>query len=136
MVEKKYDVCVEHCGNDTNCLTRCEEVSKVRLDREYKKLLYQTGGAAARPDIAEHASCSYCGMDRAKFAHSRVYVAYDDGSTFGACSIHCAAVDMAVNIDRAPERIDARGMEEHHDALMTLKFRYTLRDSCTGLGHA
>ena len=53
-------------------------------------------------DIKEFPSCKYCGMDRAKFAHSRVYVEYDDGSTFGACSIHCAAIDMAVNIDKGP----------------------------------
>ena len=40
-----------------------------------------------------------------KFAHSRVYIEYDDGSTFGACSLHCAAIDMAVNIDKGPKRI-------------------------------
>ena len=56
----------------------------------------------AEDDIAKHASCPYCGMDREKFAHSRVYIEYDDGSTFGACSIHCAAIDMAVNIDKGP----------------------------------
>jgi hypothetical protein len=44
-------------------------------------------------------------MDRAKFAHSRVLIEYDDGSTFGACSLHCAAIDMAVNIDKGPQRI-------------------------------
>lgn len=56
----------------------------------------------AQDDIAKHASCPYCGMDREKFAHSRVYVEYDDGSTFGGCSLHCAAIDMAVNIDKGP----------------------------------
>ncbi len=64
--------------------------------------LFAAAAVAAEPDIDKHASCKYCGMDRAKFAHSRVYVEYDDGSTFGACSIHCAAIDMAVNIDKGP----------------------------------
>jgi copper chaperone NosL len=59
----------------------------------------------AQDDIQKHSNCSYCGMDRTKFAHSRVYIEYDDGSTFGACSMHCAAVDMAVNIDKTPVNI-------------------------------
>jgi nitrous oxide reductase accessory protein NosL len=63
------------------------------------------GAAMAQPDIDKHASCPYCGMDRAKYAHSRVYLEYDDGSTFGACSLHCAAVDMAVHIDKTPLKI-------------------------------
>ncbi|MDH3838164.1 MAG: nitrous oxide reductase accessory protein NosL [Desulfobacteraceae bacterium] len=58
--------------------------------------------AWAQDDIQQHPNCSYCGMDRAKFAHSRMSVEYDDGSMFGACSIHCAAIDMAVNIDKTP----------------------------------
>jgi hypothetical protein len=44
-------------------------------------------------------------MDRAKFAHSRVYIDYDDGSTAGTCSIHCAAVDLAIHIDKTPKAI-------------------------------
>jgi nitrous oxide reductase accessory protein NosL len=63
------------------------------------------GAAAAADDIADHPACAYCGMDRGKFAHSRMLIRYDDGSSFGACSIHCAAVDMAVNIDKAPVNI-------------------------------
>jgi nitrous oxide reductase accessory protein NosL len=61
--------------------------------------------AAVADDIGDHPACPFCGMDRAKFAHSRVYIRYDGGSTLGACSIHCAAVDMAVNIDKTPVSI-------------------------------
>ena len=64
-----------------------------------------SSAAFAQEDISKHASCPFCGMDREKFAFSRVYVEYDDGSTLGTCSIHCAAVDMAVNIDKAPRFI-------------------------------
>ena len=39
LVKKEFDSCKEDCGNDSECLKRCEEVSKVRLDREYKKLM-------------------------------------------------------------------------------------------------
>jgi copper chaperone NosL len=105
LVEKEYNVCVEHCGNDKDCLDRCEAAYKARLHREYQRLSYQGGGTAVPPDIAKHPSCPYCGMDRAKFSHSRVYIEYDDGSTFGACSLHCAAIDMAVHIDKGPKFI-------------------------------
>lgn len=62
-------------------------------------------GVAPADDISKAASCSICGMNREKFAHSRIFIEYDDGSTFGACSIHCAAVDLAVNIDKTPMNI-------------------------------
>jgi len=39
LVKKEYKDCIEDCGNDNACLKRCEDVSKVRLDREYKKLM-------------------------------------------------------------------------------------------------
>jgi len=61
--------------------------------------------ALAQQDVAEHPSCPLCGMDRAKFAHSRMYVLYDDGSTYGTCSLHCAAMDMALKIDKSVNSI-------------------------------
>ncbi|MBU1232924.1 MAG: nitrous oxide reductase accessory protein NosL, partial [Proteobacteria bacterium] len=59
----------------------------------------------AQEDIAAQPSCPYCGMDRQKFAHSRVYIEFEDGSTIGTCSIHCMAIDLAVNIDKTPVKI-------------------------------
>jgi len=56
-------------------------------------------------DIAAHKSCKYCGMDRGKFAHSRMVIEFEDGSTVATCSLHCAAVDLANNIDKAPKSI-------------------------------
>ena len=44
-------------------------------------------------------------MDREKFAHSRIYIEYDDGTTEGTCSVHCAAIDLALNIDKTPKAI-------------------------------
>jgi hypothetical protein len=44
-------------------------------------------------------------MDREKFAVSRMVLEYDDGSTVGICSLHCAAVDLVLAIDKAPTAI-------------------------------
>lgn len=64
------------------------------------------GFAFAHEDVKNAPACKYCGMDREKFAHSRTLVTYDDGTQFGACSIHCMAVDLAVNIDKTPTKIE------------------------------
>jgi nitrous oxide reductase accessory protein NosL len=63
------------------------------------------GIAFAQEDIQKCPSCKYCGMNRQQFAHSRVYIVYDDGTTVGTCSIHCAAIDLALNIDKTPKAI-------------------------------
>jgi hypothetical protein len=57
-------------------------------------------------------------MDREKFAHSRMVLEYDDGSVTGTCSIHCAAVDLAVTLDRSPTaiRVGDHGTRELVDA--------------------
>ena len=65
-------------------------------------LLTGFGLAFAQDDITKHPACPYCGMDRAKFAHSRMLLDYDKGAVLGTCSIHCTAVDMAFMIDRSP----------------------------------
>ncbi len=59
----------------------------------------------AQDDIKIYPACKYCGMDRAKFAHSRILLTYDDGTIVGTCSLHCAAVDLAINIDKTPNTI-------------------------------
>lgn len=61
-----------------------------------------TGVVFAQGDIQKHPSCKYCGMDRRQFGHSRILIEYDDASTVGTCSIHCASVDLALNIDKTP----------------------------------
>lgn len=63
------------------------------------------GMTVAQEDVAKCPDCPYCGMDRAKFAHSRVYMEYDDGTTVGTCALHCAAIDMALKIDKTPKSI-------------------------------
>jgi copper chaperone NosL len=59
----------------------------------------------AQGDIQKHKSCPYCGMDREQFAHSRILIIYDDGSEVGLCSLHCAAVDLSLKLDKTPSSI-------------------------------
>jgi len=37
----EYEVCIEHCGGDANCLDKCKRAFESRLDREYQRLLYE-----------------------------------------------------------------------------------------------
>lgn len=59
----------------------------------------------AAEDTQKIASCKHCGMDREKFAHSRMLIRYDDGTEVGTCSIHCTAIDLAGTIDKAPAAV-------------------------------
>jgi hypothetical protein len=61
--------------------------------------------AVQHQDQVDHISCSYCGMDRTKFGHSRMLVEYEDGGEVGTCSIHCMALEFANAIDRMPKNL-------------------------------
>lgn len=56
-------------------------------------------------DLSKFPTCTYCGMDRAKSHESRHVIRYDDGSADPTCSLHCTAVSLAVNMDRAPQAV-------------------------------
>ena len=53
-------------------------------------------------DLIDHPACRYCGMDRHRFAHSRTVIIYDDGTTAGTCSLHCATIDLSLKRDKIP----------------------------------
>jgi hypothetical protein len=61
--------------------------------------------AQSHDDVHASPACTHCGMDREKFAQSRMLVEYEDGTKVGLCSIHCAGVELAVAIDRTPKAI-------------------------------
>ena len=46
-------------------------------------------------------------MDRHKYSHSRMVLDFEDGSTFGACSLHCAALEMAYHPGKIPAQVMA-----------------------------
>lgn len=60
-----------------------------------------------KDDIQLYRSCKTCGMSREMFSYSRVLVAYSNGTVSGTCSMRCAAVDLALNMGRVPESIQA-----------------------------
>lgn len=67
--------------------------------------LFFTAIGFAQEDAKKYPSCKYCGMDREKFAHSRVLIEYEDGTAEGMCSLHCTAVDLTINLDKTPKVI-------------------------------
>lgn len=55
---------------------------------------------AKKNDLQAHPECKYCGMDRKKYDFSRMLVIQEDLSETGTCSIHCTAIDRALNYDK------------------------------------
>ena len=45
-------------------------------------------------------SCNVCGMDRTANASSRMLITYEDGTSAGVCSIHCAAAALMTSKDK------------------------------------
>ena len=58
-------------------------------------------------ELAKYPKCPYCGMDRQQYHHSRHLVHYQDDRVDATCSIHCAALSLAINLDRGPKAIYA-----------------------------
>lgn len=56
--------------------------------------------APAANDLTNQRFCNYCGMDRKVYGYSRMVLHYDDGSSAGVCSIHCAVIDMKTTGER------------------------------------
>ena len=52
-------------------------------------------------DIKQHPDCQHCGMDRDRFAHSRMLVTYADGTSAATCSIACVVTEMKHNPGKA-----------------------------------
>jgi copper chaperone NosL len=63
--------------------------------------------AETMKDIQTHPTCKYCEMDRQKYAHSRGLIEYEDGSSFGSCSLYCTAIDLVQSFDKQPKAIFA-----------------------------
>jgi copper chaperone NosL len=62
--------------------------------------------AQGQEDVQRHPSCKHCGMDREYFAHSRMLVQYSDGSEVGTCSIHCLAIELILDLNKTPQKIE------------------------------
>ena len=68
---------------------------------------------AEQEDISTIPNCPICGMDRHQFAHSRMLIHYAAGSPFGACSLHCAALELAYHPGKIPLKIEVADMNTH-----------------------
>jgi nitrous oxide reductase accessory protein NosL len=53
-----------------------------------------TAAETIHADVKMHQACPHCGMDREKFAHSRMLITYTDGTSVGVCSIHCTVTEV------------------------------------------
>lgn len=56
-------------------------------------------------EFEKYPRCPYCGMMRKMFSFSRHLLVYEDNSVDGTCSIHCAGISLALNMDRGPKTI-------------------------------
>ncbi|WP_319529718.1 nitrous oxide reductase accessory protein NosL [uncultured Cohaesibacter sp.] len=56
-------------------------------------------------EFEKYPRCTYCGMVREQWSHTRHLIQYDDDSTEGTCSIHCASLSLGLNMDRMPKNI-------------------------------
>jgi len=58
-------------------------------------------------ELKKYPRCRYCGMERAKFTHSRHLIVYEDDAVDSTCSLHCAAIGLSISVDRGPKAIYA-----------------------------
>jgi nitrous oxide reductase accessory protein NosL len=58
-------------------------------------------------ELQKYPQCPYCGMARKQWHHNRHLVHYSDDLVDGTCSLHCAALSLALNMDRGPQAIYA-----------------------------
>lgn len=62
-------------------------------------------------DVARHKACPHCGMDREKFAHSRMLITYADGTTVGTCSLHCAVTETKAGKGKTVKKIEVADVQ-------------------------
>ncbi|MEX1662761.1 nitrous oxide reductase accessory protein NosL [Thioclava sp. 15-R06ZXC-3] len=58
-------------------------------------------------EFEKYPRCPYCGMMRKMFSQTRHLIVYEDDAVDGTCSLHCAAISLALNLDRVPKVIYA-----------------------------
>ncbi len=58
-------------------------------------------------EFAKYPRCPYCGMMRQMYSHTRHLIVYANGTVDGTCSLHCAAISLALNMDAGPKTIYA-----------------------------
>lgn len=86
-------------------------------------------------ELTKYPRCRYCGMERAKFSHTRHLLVYEDDTVEGTCSLHCAAISLSLNMDRGPKGIyvgDAGSKEAIKPLVLADKAFYVIDASKPG----
>jgi len=103
------------CGGGCKCEMKGDDTSKcgcgdpvLKIDlkgmpQEVTKAM--VGMFPPKNSPEKQKACGYCGMQLDQYGHSRILITNEDGSEAGLCSLHCAAVDAAVNIDKTPKLV-------------------------------
>ncbi len=52
-----------------------------------------------KDELTKYPRCRYCGMMRAKFNSTRMLLVYENNGVDATCSLHCAAIGLALNMD-------------------------------------
>lgn len=55
--------------------------------------------------LAGDVSCKYCGMRKSLYGHSWMLIHHNKGSADDFCSLHCAAIEMALHTAKTPTTI-------------------------------
>ena len=58
-------------------------------------------------EFTKYPRCPYCGMMREMYSHTRHLIVYGNDTVDGTCSLHCAAISLALNMDAGPKTIYA-----------------------------
>lgn len=56
-------------------------------------------------ELERYPTCPYCGMNRREHHASRHLIQFEDDRVAGVCSLHCAAVSLALHLDLGPKAI-------------------------------
>ena len=86
-------------------------------------------------ELTKYPRCRYCGMERAKFSHTRHLLVYEDDSVEGTCSLHCSAISLSLNMDRGPKVIyagDAGAAGDNKPLVAVDKMHYVVDPSKPG----
>ena len=61
---------------------------------------------SSHADVKKYQACPHCGMDRDKFAGTRMLITFSDGSSVGLCSIHCTITELKANRGRMVKAVE------------------------------
>jgi nitrous oxide reductase accessory protein NosL len=56
-------------------------------------------------DVEKYPSCTYCGMNRRRFHHTRMLIHYGDDTVDPLCSLRCAVTSLTLHLGRVPKAL-------------------------------